>query len=120
MKNKTKTRILNFVLVVGLLWVPVLSFAITIPGTPDAKTIPQIVDALLTPVWTIAFAIAVVMFIVGGIMFMTATGDANKLSQARSTIIWAVIGLAVAVMAFSLENVIGGLWGAGPAGGGAK
>jgi len=106
MKNKNK--IIAFGIIAGLLVIPIMAFAITIPGTPQGgKTIQTILDSVLTPVWQVTFAIAVVMFITAGIMFMTAAGDPNMLSRGRQTVIWAVIGLAVAVLAFSIDTVVG-------------
>ena len=42
---------------------------------------------------------AVVMIIVGGFKYITATGDSGKLSSAKSTIIYAIIGLVIVAMA---------------------
>jgi hypothetical protein len=46
----------------------------------------------------VAGAAAVIIFIVGGINFMTAGGDSNKVASARSTIMGAIIGLVVIVL----------------------
>ena len=42
---------------------------------------------------------AVIMIIIGGIRFIISGGDATKVATAKSTILYAVIGLAVAAMA---------------------
>ncbi len=47
-------------------------------------------------------AAAVVMIIVAGIQYMLSNGDATKISNAKNTIIYAVIGLVVAVIARTL------------------
>ena len=49
----------------------------------------------------IGFA-AVVMIIVGGMQYMLSNGDANKISSAKYTIIYALVGIAVAVLAQAL------------------
>ena len=53
---------------------------------------------------------AVIVVIIAGLMFITATGDSGKVARARSTLLYAVIGLIVAAMAqvivrFLLERV---------------
>lgn len=53
---------------------------------------------------------AVIMIIVGGLRYVTSNGDANAISGAKNTIIYAVIGLVVAAVAqalvkFVLKNV---------------
>jgi NAD/NADP transhydrogenase beta subunit len=51
-------------------------------------------------------AAAIVMFIIAAFLFITSNGDPGKVGAARQSIIWAVIGLAVAIVAFSLPYII--------------
>ena len=50
--------------------------------------------------------VALVFIIIGGIHYMTATGDANKLKKAKDTILYAVIGLVISGLAFAITNWI--------------
>ena len=50
----------------------------------------------------LAGTIAVIMIIVGGIRYITSDGDANKAGQAKNTIIYAIIGLVVAVLSYGI------------------
>ncbi|MGB4759503.1 MAG: pilin [Candidatus Saccharimonadales bacterium] len=43
--------------------------------------------------------IAVIMIIVAGAKFMTASGDSGKIASARTALVWAIIGLIVAALA---------------------
>lgn len=52
--------------------------------------------------------IAVIMLIWGGIKYATSAGDSNKVTSAKNTILYAVIGLVVAVLAFAIVNFITG------------
>lgn len=51
-------------------------------------------------------AISVVMLIIGGIRFVVSAGDANGVTAARNTILYAVIGIVVALLAFALVNFV--------------
>jgi|GEM_PF-1232823 len=52
--------------------------------------------------------IAVIMLIIGGIRFITSQGDSGSTASARNTIIYALVGLIVVVMAqFLVQFVIG-------------
>jgi hypothetical protein len=42
---------------------------------------------------------AVIMIIIGGFKYITASGDSNKLSSAKNTIIFAIVGLVVVALA---------------------
>jgi len=55
----------------------------------------EVIDILLIGIGVIA----VFMLIVGAVKYMLSTGDSAKLASARSTIIYALIGIGVAVFA---------------------
>jgi hypothetical protein len=54
----------------------------------------------------IAGAVGVIMIIVGGLRYITSAGDSNKASAARSTLIYAAIGIAVAALAQFLVHFV--------------
>ena len=63
--------------------------------------------------------VAVVVMIIGGITYMTSSGDAGKVKKGKDTILYGVIGLVVCALAFAIVNwVIGGLLGGGENNGG--
>lgn len=63
--------------------------------TTDLGVIVQnIVSAML---WLIG-AVAVISIIIGGFMFVTANGDSNRIQIAKNTVLYAAIGLAVAIV----------------------
>lgn len=47
----------------------------------------------------VAGAAAVILIVIGGIRFMTAGGDSQKITDARKTVTGALIGIAVIVLA---------------------
>ncbi len=56
----------------------------------------------------IAGVAAVIMMIIGGIMFVTASGDSQRVNSAKNTIIYAIVGLVVIVLArFIIELIVG-------------
>lgn len=50
--------------------------------------------------------IAVIMIIIGGIRFTTSDGDPAGVKTARNTIIYSVVGLVVAIMAYAIVNLV--------------
>ena len=64
--------------------------------------IKTIVEVLLTAVG----AISIIMIVIGGIMFALSSGDAKKAAKARSTILYAVVGLIVSVFASAIVNFV--------------
>lgn len=78
-------------------------------GTTGGKTsIGDIVKTVVNILLYIIGAAAVIMIVIGGIRYVVSQGDSNAISSAKNTILYAVIGLAVALMAYAIVNwVIG-------------
>jgi len=72
-------------------------------GQQDLKDgIKTIVNVMLF----ILGAIAVIMIIIGGIRYATSNGDASNTKAAKDTILYAVIGLVVAILSYAIVNFI--------------
>jgi hypothetical protein len=67
-----------------------------------SKTINFIVQILSF----IAGAVGVIMIVVAGLRFMTSGGDSGKVAAARSALVYALIGLAVAALAQFLVHYV--------------
>jgi hypothetical protein len=55
---------------------------------------------------TIAGIVAVIAIIIGGIRYTTSGGDQGQIKSAKDTILYAVVGLVVAIMAFAIVNFV--------------
>lgn len=53
-------------------------------------------------------AVSVIMLIWGGIRYTTSGGNANSVTSAKNTIMYAIIGLVVAIFAFAIVNWVVG------------
>ena len=51
-------------------------------------------------------AVAVIMIIVGGIRYATSNGDQSAVKGAKDTILYAVVGLIVALVAYAIVNFV--------------
>lgn len=50
--------------------------------------------------------VAVIMIIVGGFNYMTSQGDATKTKKGRDSILYGIIGLLIALLAFAIVNFV--------------
>ena len=50
--------------------------------------------------------LAVVMIVVGGFNYTLSQGDAAKVKKAKDTIIYGVVGLVIALLAFAIVNLV--------------
>lgn len=46
------------------------------------------------------------MIIIGGFNFMTSAGDPGKVKKGKDTILYGIIGLVVALLAFAIVNFV--------------
>lgn len=72
-------------------------------STADPKEIIQtIVHVLLFLIG----AIAVIMIIIGGFRYVISQGDSGNVTSAKNTIMYAVIGLIVAIFAWAIVDFV--------------
>ena len=57
--------------------------------------------------------VSVFMLIYGGLRYITSGGDAKKVTEAKNTILYALIGLVIAILSFAIVNFVLNLLGAG-------
>lgn len=51
-------------------------------------------------------AVAVIMIVVGGVRYTVSNGDSNAVTGAKNTIMYAIVGLVVAIIAYALVNFV--------------
>lgn len=68
----------------------------------DKGLIKTVVNVLL---WAVGI-LSVIMIIFSGFRYITSSGDASKTKSARSTLIYSVVGLIVAIMAWAIVNMV--------------
>ena len=66
----------------------------------------DILQIIINVVIGIIGFIAVAMIIVGGVQYTTSAGDATKVTKAKNTILYGVVGLVIALLAFAIVNFI--------------
>jgi hypothetical protein len=71
-------------------------------GTSVQRAITFVVNALSV----IAGIAGVIMMIVGGFKYVTSGGDSSKVASAKNTVIYALIGLAIAALAQVLVQFV--------------
>lgn len=51
-------------------------------------------------------AVSVIMIIYGGITYVTSGGNSTRVQSAKNTILYAVVGLIVAILAYAVVNFV--------------
>ncbi len=75
------------------------------------KALPRIGLAITEVLLRVAGIVTVAFVMVGGFKYMTSQGEPDGLKKAQGTVINALIGLAISVLAVTIVSFIGGtLW----------
>lgn len=68
----------------------------------DSGVFKQVTNTILY----IVGIIAVVMLIIGGIKYLLSGGDSKKVTDAKNTVLYAIIGLVVCFLSFAIVNFV--------------
>lgn len=68
----------------------------------DAGVFSKISSVLLF----IVGAIAVIMIVIGGLRYVISGGDASQIQSAKNTILYALVGVIVAILAYAAVNFV--------------
>lgn len=79
----------------------------SLPNSGTAGDAPtKFLGVILQIVFGTTGAIALLIVVISGFRYVIASGDPGAVAKARSTIIYALIGLAVAMAAFSIVTLV--------------
>lgn len=99
----------------------VLADVVTIPnplclGGPGSKGCVNSFEVLITNISfyisTIIGSLAVLMFVISGIMFVASSGNPGRIESAKKTAIYAAVGAAIALSGAALVQVVKAVIGA--------
>jgi hypothetical protein len=80
-----------------------------ITGACEKTTVAGVWDAVGTvTTWLLMAvgAICVIFIVLGGIRYATSGGDADKVKKAKNTLLYALIGLAIAILANVIVSLV--------------
>ena len=104
--NKKLITLSNLTILLAL---PALALAFYPGGLPNAVPgllIGDVIDVVFSIIWPVVVAFAIITFIVAAILFMTAQDNPLKLIQARQSLMLGVVGVVVALVAFSIPFIV--------------
>lgn len=96
-----RLRALPSALLLTFLWVtPVLA------ASADLSKVQNFIQNIIQVLVTLAGLLAAGFFVMGGIGYITSSGNPEHLERSKRTIIFSALGLAIAIGAFVLSNII--------------
>lgn len=92
-------------IVLGLAFLPLVALAQTgVPGpiVTSPVQIAALLQKVLYFVGAIVMTIALIMLLWSAILYLTAGGSEDRVGRAKNYLIYAIVGIVVAVLAFSV------------------
>lgn len=87
---------------------------ITIPhgevGVPATAANDATVQTIVAAAFMIIGAICVLFIIIGGYRYVISVGNSSQITQAKNTILYAVVGLVVTIVSFAVVQLVIGLF----------
>ncbi|OGF19470.1 hypothetical protein A3I35_02880 [Candidatus Falkowbacteria bacterium RIFCSPLOWO2_02_FULL_45_15] len=68
--------------------------------------IPGLIGRVINGVLGVVGSLALIMFIYGGLLWMTSGGNDEKVKQGKDVLIWATLGLFIIFASYALVNFI--------------
>ncbi len=75
----------------------------------DISQVENFIRSVIKVIASLAGLIATGFFVVGGLSYITSSGNPEHLDRAKRTILYAAIGLAITIAAFVISNIVTGL-----------
>jgi len=103
--NKTKYKKISFLLIVVLL-IPVIVLADE--EAESSNKVETTIENITDWIYAISTGVAVLMYTIGGFLWMSDAGSAERVKMAKNIIVSTTIGLIIVLLAAGLASVIEG------------
>lgn len=122
MMKKFKIAVMSMALMFGLVGIAALpASAALCNGTPkdclnkgvnkiddgtDGDKLASLIKNVVNVLLFIVGVAAVIMIIIGGLRYVTSSGDSSQVTAAKNTVLYSVVGLVVAALAYAIVNFV--------------
>lgn len=80
--------------------------ATTLSNPLSVSTPQELIGKIINAVLGIVGSLALLMFVYGGLTWMTSSGSQEKVKKGRDIIVWSAIGLAIIFASYGLVRIL--------------
>jgi hypothetical protein len=73
---------------------------------PQVKIDNTLVSNIFSLVLALAGAVAVAFIVWGGIQYVISQGESSKITQAKNTLLYSIVGLVIVMFSFAILNFV--------------
>ena len=99
-------KIFAILMLASLLTMPMIGIADTPTDTAPKINVMDSLDNIMNWAFTIIMVISVIYLMLGGVGYVTASGEAEKIKLAWQKIMYALIGVGIALLARGLVDLV--------------
>ena len=78
----------------------------TCPDETSEEPVYNIINTIIDVFSIVVGAVSVIMIIIGGLRYITSSGDSSNVTAARNTILYAVVGLVIVIFAQTIVKFV--------------
>lgn len=101
-----RTNALKFVAVFVALGLPLVLAHPAFASDGNVTQVENFIRSVIKVVAGLSGLIASGFFVVGGLGYITSSGNPERLDKSKQTLIWSGIGLAIVIGAFVISNIV--------------
>ena len=79
---------------------------VTLKNPLNTASIPQLASNIIKAAVGIVGALALLIFVYGGFLWLTSGGEAGKVQQGKDAMKWAIVGLFVVFSSYALVSFV--------------
>jgi hypothetical protein len=98
-------KIVILFLLISVFLIPIPVKGISLENPLKAKTFAELINNIIDIIFTLALAIAPVMIIIAGLLFVTSAGSPGQIETAKKIILYTLIGFVIVLMAKGFINL---------------
>lgn len=72
----------------------------------SSESVDPVIKTVIRYLLIISGIVSIVMVIIGGLKYSTSNGDSSKLSSAKNTILYAIIGVIISALAYGIVDYV--------------
>jgi hypothetical protein len=82
------------------------TYGASLPNLPRYCTIGPVIRKVMNIAFTLIGSVSLLFLIIGGFRYMTAGGSEEQATAGKKTIMYAILGLVVVILATTIVNII--------------
>ena len=76
------------------------------PAEAEDTDLMETVQTIINVIVAVVGIVAVAVIVIGGVFYVISTGEPPKTKRAKDTILYGVVGLVIAVLAYAIVNFV--------------